>query len=60
MLYILWECPSRKGWRLTVIGIVDTLDLPERLMPRIASRLGSGLIAEFIVKESLMLTPGYS
>ena len=41
MLYNLCEWPSRKGSRLAVIGIANTLDLPERLMPRIASRLGS-------------------
>ncbi len=41
VLYNLCEWPSRKGSRLAVIGIANTLDLPERLMPRIASRLGS-------------------
>ena len=41
MLYNLCEWPSRQGSRLAVIGIANTLDLPERLMPRIASRLGS-------------------
>ena len=40
VLYNLCEWPSRKGSRLAVIGIANTLDLPERLMPRIASRLG--------------------
>ena len=29
------------GARLAVIGVANTLDLPERLLPRIASRLGS-------------------
>ena len=40
VLYNLCEWPGRKGSRLAVIGIANTLDLPERLMPRIASRLG--------------------
>ncbi len=40
MLYNLCEWPTRPGARLAVIGIANTLDLPERLMPRVASRLG--------------------
>lgn len=30
----------RPGSDLVVIGIANTMDLPERLLPRIASRLG--------------------
>jgi hypothetical protein len=40
VLYNLCEWPTRKRARLAVIGIANTLDLPERLLPRIASRLG--------------------
>ena len=40
VLYNLCEWPTRAGARLAVIGIANTLDLPERLMPRVASRLG--------------------
>jgi len=39
VLYNLCEWPSRKGSRLAVIGIANTLDLPERLLARAASRL---------------------
>ena len=41
VLYNLFEWPMRKGSRLAVIGVANTMDLPERLLPRIASRLGS-------------------
>ncbi len=40
VLYNLCEWPTRAGARLAVIGIANTLDLPERLAPRVASRLG--------------------
>ncbi len=40
VLYNLFEWPSRKGSRLAVIAVANTMDLPERLLPRIASRLG--------------------
>lgn len=40
VLYNLFEWPMRRGSRLAVIGVANTMDLPERLMPRIASRLG--------------------
>ncbi|CAL8469764.1 g9306 [Coccomyxa elongata] len=40
VLYNLCEWPTRPGARLAVVGIANTLDLPERLLPRIASRLG--------------------
>ena len=36
VLYNLFEWPTRPGARLAVIGIANTLDLPERLLPRIA------------------------
>lgn len=36
VLYNLFEWPTRPGARLAIIGIANTLDLPERLLPRIA------------------------
>ena len=40
VLYNLFEWPTRAGSRLAMIGVANTMDLPERLLPRIASRLG--------------------
>ncbi len=37
VLYNLMEWPLRRGSNLAVIGIANTMDLPERLLPRIAS-----------------------
>ena len=34
------EWPTRKGSRLAVIGIANTMDLPERFLPRIARWAG--------------------
>lgn len=44
VLYNLFEWPTRRGCRLVVVGIANTMDLPERLLPRVASRLGMGRI----------------
>jgi hypothetical protein len=35
VLYNLFDWPSRQGSRLSIIGIANTMDLPERLHPRI-------------------------
>jgi origin recognition complex subunit 1 len=40
VLYNLFDWPTRKNSRLVVVGIANTMDLPERLLPRINSRLG--------------------
>ena len=40
VLYNLFDWPTRPGARLVVVGIANTMDLPERLLPRISSRLG--------------------
>lgn len=40
VLYDLLDWPTRPGSRLAVIGVANTMDLPERMLPRIASRLG--------------------
>mmetsp|Transcript_2957 Transcript_2957/g.7332 ORF Transcript_2957/g.7332 Transcript_2957/m.7332 type:complete len:232 (+) Transcript_2957:360-1055(+) len=39
-LYNLYEWPTRPNSKLVVLGIANTMDLPERMLPRIASRLG--------------------
>lgn len=41
VLYNLFEWPGRVNAGLAVIGIANTLDLPERLDPKVRSRLGS-------------------
>jgi ATPase family associated with various cellular activities (AAA) len=38
VLYNLFGWPQQPGARLVVIGIANTLDLPERLLPKIARR----------------------
>jgi Cdc6-like AAA superfamily ATPase len=40
VLYNLFDWPSRRSARLLVIGISNTIDLPDLLMPRVHSRLG--------------------
>lgn len=40
VLYNLFEWPARQGSQLAVVAVANTMDLPERLLPRIASRLG--------------------
>ncbi|KAH7405180.1 hypothetical protein KP509_15G059900 [Ceratopteris richardii] len=40
VLYNVFDWPTRPHSRLFVIAIANTIDLPERLLPRIASRMG--------------------
>lgn len=40
VLYDLLEWPMRPGARMALIGIANTMDLPERMLPRMGSRLG--------------------
>lgn len=43
MLYNLFEWPSKRNARLVVVGIANTIDLPERCLPRVSSRVTSRL-----------------
>ncbi|CAB1101631.1 unnamed protein product [Ectocarpus sp. CCAP 1310/34] len=43
VLYNLFEWPSRRNARLVVVGIANTIDLPERCLPRVSSRVTSRL-----------------
>eukprot|EP00930_Biecheleria_cincta_P070423 TRINITY_DN58057_c0_g1_i1.p1 TRINITY_DN58057_c0_g1~~TRINITY_DN58057_c0_g1_i1.p1 ORF type:complete len:993 (+),score=212.06 TRINITY_DN58057_c0_g1_i1:54-3032(+) len=40
VLYRLFDWVTRPGARMAVMAIANTMDLPERLLPRVASRLG--------------------
>lgn len=40
VLYNILDWPTRPHSKLIVIGIANTMDLPEKLLPRIASRMG--------------------
>ena len=44
VLYNIFDWPTYKASNIAVIGIANTMDLPERLLPKIASRLGSGRV----------------
>eukprot|EP00850_Spirogloea_muscicola_P000965 SM000003S11210 [mRNA] locus=s3:1490564:1494949:- [translate_table: standard] len=45
VLYNLFNWPTLPGSQLVVVGIANTMDLPERLLPRILSRLGLTRVA---------------
>ena len=40
VLYDVLDWPTRSRSNLVVIGVANTMDLPERMLPRLASRLG--------------------
>ena len=40
MLYNLFDWPTRAHAKLVVLGVANTMDLPERMLPRVCSRLG--------------------
>lgn len=40
VIYNLFDWPTHRHSRLVVIGIANTMDLPERMLPRVHSRLG--------------------
>ncbi|KAL5567141.1 hypothetical protein UlMin_030305 [Ulmus minor] len=40
VLYNILDWPTRPHSKLIVIGIANTMDLPEKLLPRISSRMG--------------------
>eukprot|EP00899_Mesostigma_viride_P008063 jgi/Mesvir1/17258/Mv07668-RA.3 len=67
VLYNLFQWPGCRNSNLVVIGIANTMDLPERLLPRIASRLGADRLTflpytrselEMILTERLKGVPG--
>jgi origin recognition complex subunit 1 len=43
-LYNLFDWPSNPSSNMSIIGIANTMDLPERLHPRIASRLAANKV----------------
>lgn len=51
ILYNLFEWPTRKHVSLVIIGISNTMNLPEQMMARISSRLGN----LYILKNILFL-----
>ena len=51
VLYNLFDWPTRRHARLVVVGIANTMDLPEReLIPKVRSRLGTGADARVVFK----------
>mmetsp|Transcript_28727 Transcript_28727/g.112040 ORF Transcript_28727/g.112040 Transcript_28727/m.112040 type:complete len:567 (-) Transcript_28727:1380-3080(-) len=65
VLYDLFEWTTKENSRMAIIGIANTMDLPERVLPRISSRLGLNRIIfapytsaqiTTILKESLLPT----
>ena len=55
VLYNLFDWPARARSCLTVIGIANTMDLPQRLHPRIASRIaGEKLVFHPYSKDQLI------
>ncbi|KAJ0961169.1 hypothetical protein J5N97_000853 [Dioscorea zingiberensis] len=40
VLYNVLDWPTRSHSKLVIIGIANTMDLPEKLLPRISSRMG--------------------
>ena len=45
VLYNIFEWPMHRDSCLSVIGIANTIDLPERFLPRVLSRLGLQRVA---------------
>jgi origin recognition complex subunit 1 len=41
ILYNLFEWPSNKDSRLMIVTIANTINLPDKLKPKIASRIGN-------------------
>lgn len=55
ILYDVLEWSTRKNSKLAVIGIANTMDLPERLLPRLKSRMGNNrLVYPPYTKDQLM------
>lgn len=58
VLYNLFEWPSRRNARLVVVGIANTIDLPERCLPRVSSRVTSRLTFGPYHKQQVPVLPG--
>jgi len=41
LLYNLFDWPHNKQSKLIIIGIANTMNLPEQLLPKITSRMGN-------------------
>ena len=41
LLYNLFDWPCHQNSRLLVVSIANTMDLPERMNPKISSRIGN-------------------
>ena len=44
VIYNLFDWPTKANAKLVVIGIANTMDLPERLLPRVSSRMGTARV----------------
>eukprot|EP01084_Bolivina_argentea_P057649 105313_1 len=44
VIYNMFDWPTKKNAKLVVIGIANTMDLPERLLPRVSSRMGTARV----------------
>jgi len=69
VLYNIFEWPMHRDSCLSVIGIANTIDLPERFLPRVLSRLGLQRVAfqpysqqqiQCIIRSRLEDLQGYS
>jgi len=56
VLYQLFDWPNHPGSRLAIIGISNTHDLDQRVLPRIASRLDQAKLAFALYSVQQLLT----
>ena len=55
LLYNLFDWPCHQNSRLLVIAIANTMDLPERMQNKIASRIGNNrLVYEPYNKDQIL------
>ncbi len=58
VMYNIFDWPTRRSAKLTVLAIANTMDLPERIMMnRVASRLvwGCGKILQTFCKPTVLI-----